>query len=101
MPRLLVSTRRRVIILERQGYALKEIRKGLEEESTVPELLGYFLVLLGQTPATSSCRRLSRGISHVLIARALADSNIGVEDKCICENGGLRFKFHYYNNAGV
>ena len=38
MPRLLVSARKRVIILERQGYALKEIRKRLEEEGTVVSL---------------------------------------------------------------
>ena len=35
MPRLLVSTRKRVIILRRQGYAIKDIRKRLEEEGTI------------------------------------------------------------------
>ena len=34
MPRLLVSTRKRVIILRRQGCAIKDIRKRLEEEGT-------------------------------------------------------------------
>ena len=38
MPRLLVSTRKRVIILQRQGYVLKEIQKRLEEEGTVVSL---------------------------------------------------------------
>ena len=32
MPRLLVSTRKRVIILQRLGYSLKDINRRLEEE---------------------------------------------------------------------
>ena len=35
MPRLNVSTRKRVIILKRQGYALKDIRRRLGEEGIV------------------------------------------------------------------
>ena len=35
MPRLLVPTRKRVIILKRQGCAIKDIRKRLEEEGTI------------------------------------------------------------------
>ena len=35
MPRLLVSARKRVIILRRQRYSIKDIRRRLEEEGTV------------------------------------------------------------------
>ena len=35
MPRLNVSTRKRVIILRRQGYALKDVRRRLGEEGIV------------------------------------------------------------------
>ena len=38
MPRLLVSTRKRVIILRRQGYALKDIQRRLEQEDIVVSL---------------------------------------------------------------
>ena len=35
MPRLQVSTRKRIIILKRQGYSLQDIRQRLEEEGIV------------------------------------------------------------------
>ena len=35
MPRLLVSTRKRVIIFRQQGYGLKDIRRRLKEEGIV------------------------------------------------------------------